>query len=106
MLRPGAFVIGERLGLVVLSPHASGVHEVSYQLHPTAWGQGHAATALRATLAWAFDQAALPQVIAVTQTSNARSLALLARVGMRLQAKTVEHSEPQTVLVAVPDGRR
>ena len=75
-------------------------------LHPAAWGHGHATTALRAVLTWAFEAAGLPRVIAVTQTSNARSLRLLARIGMTVEGGTVEYGEPQTVLVATPDGQR
>lgn len=73
---------------------------MSYLLRPTAWGHGHATAALRAVLAWAFEQAGLPRVIAVTQTANLRSLALLTRVGMTVQGETVEHGEPPTVLMA------
>ena len=55
--------------------------EISYVLTPQQWGNGYAAEALAATLAWA--AAALPDnhVAACTQTANVRSTALLRRAG-------------------------
>jgi ribosomal-protein-alanine N-acetyltransferase len=86
------------IGLVTVDEHASEGYEVSYMFHPESWGLGYAREAVRAVLTWAVDEVCLQRVIAVTQSRNVRSLALLAHVGMSPEREIVEHGEPQTVL--------
>jgi len=55
--------------------------EVSYLLLPIYWGKGYVEEAVRAVLGWAASTLPDTQVVAVTQVANARSMALLERLG-------------------------
>ena len=55
--------------------------EVSYELLPSHWGQGLAFEAVGAMLGWATAHLDDETIIAVTQTANTRSVALLDRLG-------------------------
>ncbi len=72
-----------------------GALEVSYELMPTYWGQGLAQEAVRAALAWAAAEFADEEVIAVTQTANTASVALLSRLGFDLERTFEEFDAEQ-----------
>ena len=81
----GVFAIADRAtDAAIGSTHFSrdrGELEVSYELLPTHWGQGLAFEAVGATIGWAGAHLDDDTVIAVTQTANAKSVALLERLG-------------------------
>src|SRR5580692_10438617 len=56
--------------------------EVEWRLHPDHWGHGYATEAAAASLRFGFDEAALDEIVAYTTTLNARSQAVMARIGM------------------------
>jgi len=56
--------------------------EVAWRLARAAWGRGYATEAGTASLVNAFDVLALPAVASFTATSNARSQAVMRRLGM------------------------
>jgi RimJ/RimL family protein N-acetyltransferase len=60
--------------------------ELGFTLAPDAQGQGHAAEAVRAILGHLFVALGKHRVIASTDPRNERSIALLRRVGFRLEA--------------------
>ena len=88
---PGLFTVdlgGAMIGQVILRraaghspPAAAGKAELGYLFLPQAWGFGYAAEACAAALGW-FD-GALPgePVVLFTQTANARSMRLAAKLG-------------------------
>ncbi|NUR87758.1 MAG: GNAT family N-acetyltransferase, partial [Nonomuraea sp.] len=47
-----------------------------------AWGHGYATEAARAALGFAFDRLGLDEVVSFTATVNARSSAVMRRLGM------------------------
>ncbi len=57
--------------------------ELVWRLSRAAWGQGFATEAARAAVAEAFGPLGLPQLQAWTAVGNARSLAVMRRLGMR-----------------------
>ncbi|HUS54564.1 MAG TPA: GNAT family N-acetyltransferase [Thermohalobaculum sp.] len=57
--------------------------EIGWRLVRGAWGKGYATEAARASLAHGFGQMALPEVLAFTVAGNARSRAVMERLGMR-----------------------
>lgn len=57
--------------------------EIGFALARTTWGRGLASEAVRAVLRFAFDELGLHRVEADADPRNARSLALLERLGFR-----------------------
>jgi RimJ/RimL family protein N-acetyltransferase len=62
-------------------PPAPGV-EIGWALIREAWGQGYATEAARAVLADGLDRLRLSEILAFTTEGNARSQAVMRRVGM------------------------
>ncbi len=59
------------------------LHEVGWRLARAAWGRGDATCAARAALDFARDTLRLPGVVSFTALSNARSQAVMRRLGMQ-----------------------
>jgi RimJ/RimL family protein N-acetyltransferase len=76
---------GVPVGSVILKPLPGGEGEVEigWQLHPDSWGNGFASEAARAVLDHGFADG-LPEVWAVTDLDNQRSVAVCRRIGMSL----------------------
>lgn len=92
--RPGLFVVeheGAMIGTVELgrrdAEHRSRVRpdageaELGYLLLPEAWGYGFAAEACAAVLGWFAETRPGEPVVLCTQSANARSMRLAARLG-------------------------
>ncbi|HUN37126.1 MAG TPA: GNAT family N-acetyltransferase [Trebonia sp.] len=89
--RPGLFVVeldGEMIGQVLLGratghgpAAAAGQAELGYLFLPRAWGFGYAAEACAAALGWLADALPGEPVVLFTQTANARSMRLAAKLG-------------------------
>jgi len=56
--------------------------EVGWRFHPDHWGHGYATEAAAASLRFGFDEAQLDEIVAFTTTLNARSQAVMGRIGM------------------------
>lgn len=87
---PGLFIVdldGAMSGQVVLRratgrpPAAAGKAELGYLFLPQAWGFGYAAEACAAALGWLDDALPGEPVVLKTQTANARSMRLAAKLG-------------------------
>jgi RimJ/RimL family protein N-acetyltransferase len=77
---------GEFIGFAGLDPvdeemPFTGV-EIGWRLARSAWGHGYATEAALAILAFGFDTLALPEILAMTSTTNLRSQAVMRRIGM------------------------
>ncbi len=89
--RPGLFIAdlaGAMIGQVVLRqatghgpPAAAGKAELGYLFLPQAWGFGYAAEACAAALDWFDGELPGTPVVLFTQTANARSMRLAAKLG-------------------------
>ena len=84
---PGIFTVdreGAMIGQVVLrtaTEHGAGKAELGYLFLPEAWGFGYAAEACAAVLDWLADELPGEPVVLKTQTANARSMRLAAKLG-------------------------
>jgi RimJ/RimL family protein N-acetyltransferase len=88
---PGLFVVeldGAMIGQVILRraegfsvPSTAGKPELGYQFLPEAWGFGYAAEACAAALDWLAGELPGEPVVLFTQTANARSMRLAAKLG-------------------------
>lgn len=76
---------GDFVGWFALRPTDDypNVLELGYRLRPTAWGRGLATEGSRAVLGLAFERYGAERVVARTMTVNARSRAVMERLGMR-----------------------
>ena len=89
--RPGLFIVdldGAMIGQIILAratehgpPAAAGEAELGYLFLPEAWGCGYAAEACAAALGWFADELPGEPVVLFTQTANARSMRLAAKLG-------------------------
>ena len=89
--RPGLFIAdldGAMIGQIILSraaghgpPAAAGQAELGYLFLPEAWGFGYAAEACAAALRWFTGELPGEPVVLFTQTANARSMRLAAKLG-------------------------
>jgi RimJ/RimL family protein N-acetyltransferase len=57
--------------------------EIGWRLRTDAWGQGYAREAAAAALDWAWHNLSCARVVAITANGNARSWALMERLGMQ-----------------------
>jgi RimJ/RimL family protein N-acetyltransferase len=89
---PGLFTVdlnGAMIGQVILSrakghhtpAAAAGKAELGYMFLPEAWGFGYAAEACAAALGWLDETLPGEPVVLFTQTANARSMRLAAKLG-------------------------
>ena len=85
--RPGHFVVdldGAMIGQIILrraTGRGDGNAELGYLFLPEAWGFGYAAEACAAALGWLAGELPGEPVVLFTQTANARSMRLAAKLG-------------------------
>jgi RimJ/RimL family protein N-acetyltransferase len=77
------------LGIRLLPPFEEDL-ELSWQLHPKAWGNGYATEASKALIAWAFTQDT-DELFAVARPNNTRAVATAKRLGMQWVGETTKY---------------
>ena len=96
LFRPGCWAqigIAEPQGLALLGDiglflaEDSGHAEIGFTLARAAQGRGLATAAVRLALRLIFEATSVPCVLGITDARNRASIALLERVGMRMQAE-------------------
>jgi RimJ/RimL family protein N-acetyltransferase len=90
---------GAVVGVCSLS-RERGELEIGYMLLPRYWGKGLGSEAVATVLVWVAEHCADEHVIAVTQTANAASLRLLARLGFVERERFVEYDADQVLLTS------
>jgi RimJ/RimL family protein N-acetyltransferase len=82
-LRESAEFVGF-VGLDVpqIEAHFMPAVEVGWRLARSAWGNGYATEAARATLAFGFERLGLEEIVAMTVVDNRRSRVVMERLGM------------------------
>ncbi|HEY2257185.1 MAG TPA: GNAT family N-acetyltransferase [Variovorax sp.] len=81
---PGVSGFIGMVGLAVIPypAHFTPAVEIAWRLARRFWGQGFASEAARAALAFGFEQAGLTGIVALTVAANAKSRAVMERLGM------------------------
>jgi RimJ/RimL family protein N-acetyltransferase len=71
--------------------------EVYYGLRRDAWGKGYATEAARRLVRWGMEELHLSRVVAVVDPANARSAAVLQRLGMRFERVGAHYGKTMNV---------
>lgn len=113
--RPGFFVVeldGALIGTVQLDPHdrervgerraEAGGTEFGYLFLPAAWGRGYATEACTAALGWFAGALPGEPVVLYTQTANARSMRLAAKLGFTERERFEKYDAEQWLGVWSP----
>ena len=79
---------GDWLGWCGLRRENEDEVDIGYRFRRSAWGRGFATESARACLAYGFDVLALPRIVATVHVDNARSMRVLAKIGLRLESDT------------------
>ncbi len=82
---------GRVAGNVDLTPGPEGVAELGYALARSVWGQGLATEAARAALAYGFESLGLVRIFAYAVSTNAASLRVLEKLGMKREGLLRRH---------------
>jgi hypothetical protein len=77
--------------------------ELFYKLGRPYWGRGYATEACREVLRYAFEELRLPRIVTCTHRENVRSVALLRRLGMRIEP---DPTDAEGVLATLDYGGR
>lgn len=78
----GEFIGFTGLSSVPFEAHFTPAVEVGWRLARSAWGRGYATEAAGAALAFGFDDVGLSEIVSFAVTGNARSRAVMERIGM------------------------
>ncbi|WP_319463557.1 GNAT family N-acetyltransferase [Micromonospora sp. RTP1Z1] len=78
----GQFVGFTGLSVPGFEAHFTPAVEVGWRLARPAWGQGYATEAARAAIDYGFTRVGLPMIVSFTAAINARSRAVMDRLGM------------------------
>jgi len=65
--------------------------EISWRLAYNYWGKGYATEAAKAVLEYAFNRLNLDEVVSFTALANARSMAVMKKIGMQDDDKNFMH---------------
>lgn len=78
----GEFVGFTGLAVPSFTAHFTPAVEVGWRLARSAWGKGYATEAGLAAIAFGFQDAGLDEIVSFTSAANARSRAVMERIGM------------------------
>lgn len=73
------------LGLVRLAADSNGELELTYILHPSAWGKGYATRMAHTAMNHAFESGLTSMIWAGADVPNTASIAVMKRLGMRFR---------------------
>ncbi len=81
------------VGLNVVAPNypVEPKVEIGWRLAAEHWGRGYASEGARAALAAGFERLGFDEIVSFTTVKNARSRAVMEKIGMRFAGETFEH---------------
>lgn len=80
--RPAAFIGYTGLNPTSFEAHFTPAVEIGWRLARTAWGHGYATEAALAAVRHGFEVSGLDEIVSFTTIANARSQAVMRRIGM------------------------
>jgi len=78
----GEFVGFTGLAMATFDAHFTPAVEIGWRLDRSVWGKGYATEAAVAALAFGFEDVGLAEIVSFTTVANARSRAVMERIGM------------------------
>ncbi|MFD4254959.1 GNAT family N-acetyltransferase [Amycolatopsis thermoflava] len=99
--RENGQVIGG-LAIRLLPPYEEDL-ELSWQLHPDAWGHGYATEGSQALIRWAFTQDT-DELFAVARPNNVRAIATAKRLGMQWVGETTKYYDLRLQVYRIRPG--
>lgn len=99
----------EILGLTRLSDFQEGEAQLTYLLHPNAWGQGYATRMAHTVMKLAFDTRVVTSIWAGADVANAASVATMKHLGMSFRRDVKYPAGPgveYSITAAAFDDRR
>lgn len=98
---------GRLVGVLVLKPFDDLPHiDLGWRLNPDVWGRGYATEAARGAVEHAFGTLGLAEVAAATLPDNARSRAVMERLGMTFAGDVVHAGLPHVLYLLRRDEWR
>ena len=89
---------GALVGVQVLKPFDDLPHiDLGWRLHPDHWGNGYATESARGAIGYAFGTLGLDELAATTLPDNARSRAVMERLGMAYAGDVVHAGLPHVL---------
>ncbi|HWL37282.1 MAG TPA: GNAT family N-acetyltransferase [Frankiaceae bacterium] len=96
---------GELVGVLVFKPFDDLPYfDLGWRLRPDAWGKGYATEAGRGGVRHAFETLGLDEIAATTLPDNARSRAVMERLGMTYAGEVVHAGLPHVLYVLRREG--
>jgi RimJ/RimL family protein N-acetyltransferase len=77
-----------------IKPSIEGIPEIGWIFAPHAQGQGYASEAVAAALDWADKELGAPEITAIIDPENARSIRLAERSGFEVREDAIYRGEP------------
>jgi [ribosomal protein S5]-alanine N-acetyltransferase len=94
--RDTGLVVGE-IGLNRTEIAGEAAVEIGWSISPEHWNRGLATEAAEATLAFAFEDVGLDEVVSFTMVTNAASRRVMEKLGMRFDRELEHHSLPHVL---------
>jgi RimJ/RimL family protein N-acetyltransferase len=89
---------GRLVGVLVFKPFDDLPHlDLGWRLHPDVWGRGYATEAARGAIDRAFGELGIEELAATTLPDNARSRAVMERLGMTYAGECVHANLPHVL---------
>ena len=98
IIASGEFVGFTGLSVPAFEARFTPAVEVGWRLAPSAWGSGYASEAGQESLRFGFEDLGLEEIVSFTSAGNARSRAVMERLGMRRDSAD-DFDHPQ-----IPEG--